>query len=266
MHITSLQNPLVKKVMKLQQKVSFRKKAGLFIAEGRREVSLAIGAGIHAEQLLVCSEIYKSDPFYPIGLDEGAQSVVLYVSRQVYNKLAYRQDAEGVILIGRIPVRSLMDLNLKDHPLILVLEKVEKPGNLGAILRTTDAAGADAVILTDPVTDIYNPNVIRASLGCVFTIPIVISNTQQAIDWLKKINATIYAAALQTDQYYYGVEMRKSTALVFGAEDSGLGESWRQAANQIIKIPMSGQIDSMNIAASVAVLVFEAVRQRKEIN
>ena len=266
MNITSLQNPLVKMILKLQQKAAVRKKAGLFVAEGRREVSLALAAGIEASYLLVCPDMYRADPSYPIDMDASTCNHVTYVARQVYNKIAYREDAEGVILVGHVPVRDLSDLELKDSPLILVLEEVEKPGNLGAILRTADAAGVDAVILTDPATDIYNPNVIRASLGCLFTLPVISCTTEKAVEWLNSKHISIYAAALQTDTYYYGVDMRDATALVFGAEDKGLSEAWRHNASRVIKIPMSGHIDSMNIAASVAVLVFEAVRQRKAVN
>ncbi len=260
--ITSTQNPLVKSILKLQQKASARKSAGLFVAEGRREVSLALAAGIQASHMLICPDIYMVDPAYPINLTAEENAPNIMVSRQVYNKLAYRKDVEGVILVGKTPHHVLEGLRLKKHPLLLVLEKVEKPGNLGAILRTSDAAGVDAVILTDPVTDIYNANVIRASMGCVFTLPVIECTARQAIDWLKKNHVSIYAAALQTETFYYGVEMRHATALVFGAENTGLNQAWRQAANQIIKIPMAGSIDSMNIAASAAILTFEAIRQR----
>ena len=262
MNITSFQNPLIKNVLKLQQKASLRRSTGLFVAEGRREVSLALNNGIQIEHLLVCPEIYKPDPLYPVDMEP--ESAPISVSSQVYNKLAWRKDTEGIILVGKAPEQQLADLTLKDHPLILILEKVEKPGNLGAILRTADAAGVDAVILTDPATDIYNPNAIRASLGCVFTLTVITSTNSQAISWLKDKDVNIYAAALQTDIYYYGVDMQKATALVFGAEDKGLSMDWRQAARQVIKIPMLGRIDSMNISASVAILTFEAIRQRAE--
>lgn len=266
--ITSLQNPLVKQVVRLQQKASERAKTALFVAEGRREVSLALSEGLEFEQILISEEIYRKDPSYPI---ETANSLNLtFVSRVVYNKMAYRQDAEGVILIGKQRPLATDNLQLADDALILVLEGVEKPGNLGAIFRTADAAGVNLLVLADAATDIYNPNAIRASLGCVFTVPAVSISTQYAIDWLKDPDRwppqklpKIYAAVLQTETFYYESNMKGATALIFGAEDTGLTLAWREAAHQLIKIPMSGAIDSLNVGASVAVLCFEARRQRQ---
>lgn len=260
--ITSLQNTLVRKILKLQQKASARRTDGLFVAEGRREVSLALAAGVGIARLLICPEIYRADSSYPIGIEEAGDAC-LEVSLQVYNKIAFRKDVEGVVLVGRTPVYQLDGIRMKKNPLFLVVERVEKPGNLGAILRTADAAGVDAVILTDPATDIYNPNVIRSSLGCAFTLPVVTCQTHEAITWLKDNGIGIYAAALQTDVLYYDVNLCGPAALVFGAEDAGLGQAWRDAASQIIRIPMSGRIDSLNVSASVAILAFEAIRQRR---
>lgn len=261
MIISSLQNPLVKKILKLQKKALERRASGLFVAEGRREVSLAIAAGTELVHLLVCPEIYRADDSYPIYI-ESLGPLVTVVSSHVYNKIAYRRDMEGVVLVGRTPAYSLADIQLRGNPLLIVVERVEKPGNLGAVIRTADAAGVDAVILTDAATDAYNPNVIRASLGCVFTVAVVVSKTDDAIAWLKSKHIAVYAAALQTDIPYHCVDMSGPTALVFGAEDSGLGQAWRDAAARIIKIPMAGRIDSLNVSASVAILAFEAIRQR----
>lgn len=266
--ITSLQNPLVKQLIRLQQKASERTKTGLFVAEGRREVSMAISHGIEIDQLLISEDIYIGDSSYPIDIHESRK--VIFVSRAVYNKLAYRKDVEGVIMIGVQRPLTIEELQLPGDALILVLEGVEKPGNLGAILRTADAAGVDALILADAVIDIYNPNAIRSSLGCVFTVPVLSSSSRDAIAWLKDPGKwpgqklpEIYSAALQTDTFYYDSDMKGATALVFGAEDTGLSESWRTVSHQIIKIPMSGAIDSLNVGASVAVLCFEARRQRQ---
>lgn len=263
MIITSTQNPLIKKIVKLQQKVSARRAEGLFVVEGRREVSLALTAGMEVVHMLVCEEIYRADDAYPVDLG-GHQRCLVRVSQQVYNKVAYRQDAEGILLLSRLPLISLKDVKLTDNPLLLVVERVEKPGNLGAILRTADAAGVDAVILTDPATDLYNPNVIRASLGCVFTMQVVTCLTDEAIAWLKEKQISLYAAALQTDLLYSHTALHGPAAIAFGAEDTGLSQPWRDAAASIIKIPMAGHIDSLNVAASVAILTFEAVRQRRE--
>lgn len=269
LEISSLQNPLVKQVFKLQQKASERRKTGLFVVEGRREVSLAITHRVAVDQILICNDIYREDTSYPINIRSSNR--VTYISRTVYNKLAYRKDAEGVIMTGLQKPLSLNDLYLPGDALVLVLEGVEKPGNLGAVLRTADAAGIDALILADARTDIFNPNAIRASLGCVFTVPTVLCTNHEAIEWLmnpckwpdKKVPA-IYAAALQTSINYCCCNMTGPTTLVFGSEDKGLSETWLSAANQTIKIPMAGAIDSLNLSASVAVLCFEARRQRNQ--
>lgn len=268
--ITSLQNPIIKQVVRLQKKASERSKTNLFVAEGRREVSLAIAHKIKIKQLIICRDLYQEDTSYPVGPLPGEQARPLFVSRAVYNKMALRKDAEGVIVVGLQKNPELTALKLSTNPLILVLEGVEKPGNLGAIFRTADAAGVDALILAGAATDIYNPNAIRASLGCVFTVPAVSCSTPDAIAWLKdpgnwpgQIIPTIHAAALQTENFYYESDMKAATALVFGAEDTGLTTAWREAAHQLIKIPMSGAIDSLNVGASVAVLCFESRRQRQ---
>lgn len=265
--ISSIHNPLVKNILRLQQKVSERRQSGLFVAEGRREVSLALASGIKVQHLLVCREIYSPDPAYPInGIDTGdLLAPTIEITLPVYNKLAYRKDKEGVILVGLQKNHDIEQVSPEHNALVLVLEAVEKPGNLGAILRTADAAGIKTVILADPKTDMFNPNAIRASLGCVFTLQVIECSSSRAIQWLKQNDMTIYAAALQTDTLYYAVSFLKPVALVFGSEDTGLSIPWREASDQIIKIPMSGTIDSLNVSASVAILAFEAVRQRKSI-
>ncbi len=267
--ISSLQNPLVKQILRLQQKQSERSRSGLFVAEGRREVSLALGAGLKCHRLLLCPDIYREDPAYSLGNYLSGQLPVAKVSRQVYNKLAYRRDAEGVVLSGHQRPLSLEQLPLPETPLLLILEGIEKPGNLGAILRTADAAGVHAVILTDSQCDLYNPNTIRASLGCAFTVPVAGCTTDSAIGWLRdkrqwteKQQPLLFAAVLQTQSKYYQANLSGAVALAFGAEDKGLSEGMRQAAHQLICIPMKGRIDSLNVGASVAILSFEVARQR----
>ncbi len=264
--ISSLQNPLVKQLLRLQQKSAERRRSGLFAAEGRREVSLALAGGFEAEQLLLCPDIYQEDPAYPIAPPPGSAREV---SRTVYNRLAWRSDAEGVILLGKQKQHSLSGLKLPRHPLILLLEGIEKPGNLGAILRTADAAGADALILADPKTDLYNPNTIRSSLGCAFTVPSAVCSSQEALDWISHSNEwqeagapRLILASLQASRHYFETDMSGGIVLAFGAEDKGLTPAFRETAHQSIRIPMAGAIDSLNLSASVAVLCFEAVRQR----
>ena len=266
-HISSLQNPLIKQTVRLQQKSSERRKTGLFVVEGRREVSLACAHDIESEQILICDELYRADPTYPIPNNHIRKKTI--VTKAVYNKIAYREDAEGVLMIGKQKLLDFDDLKLPENPLILVLEGIEKPGNLGAIFRTADAAGVDALLLAGPRTDIYNPNAIRASLGCVFSVPAVsaqshdlISRIKDPAKWPGEKQPMIYAAALQNAKEYYDSDLNGPTVLVFGSEDKGLTQPWREAADQIIKIPMAGSIDSLNLAASVAILCFEARKQR----
>ncbi|MBQ2229402.1 MAG: RNA methyltransferase, partial [Bacteroidales bacterium] len=188
---------------------------------------------------------------------------IIEVSREVYDKVAYRGGTEGVIAEMKARERRLEDLDLPRNPLIMVLEAVEKPGNLGAVLRSADAAGADAVIICDPLTDLYNPNLIRASIGAVFTVPVAVCTSSEAIAWLKSRGIRILTAQLQDSSLYYDCDMRCGTALVMGTESTGLTAQWREAADAHIRIPMLGELDSLNVSVSAAILLFEAVRQRQ---
>ena len=194
----------------------------------------------------------------------GHPARIVHVSKEVYAKVAYREGTEGVIAEVCWKERALADLLPQGHaPLILVLESVEKPGNLGAVLRSADAAGADGVILCNPLTDLYNPNLIRASIGAVFTVPVVACTSDEAIAWLKENNIRILTAQLQDSAPYYDVDMTCGTALVMGTEATGLTDAWRQAADAHILIPMLGRLDSLNVSVSAAILLYEAVRQRQ---
>ncbi|MCR4860239.1 MAG: RNA methyltransferase [Bacteroidales bacterium] len=188
---------------------------------------------------------------------------VFEVSKEIYSKISYREGTEGVIAEVRVPERRLEDLALPENPLVMVLESVEKPGNLGAVLRSADAAGADAVLVCDPLTDLWNPNLIRASIGAVFTVPCVACSSQEAIDWLKARGIRILTAQLQDSSLYYDCDMTAGTALVMGTEATGLTDRWRQVADAHIRIPMLGALDSLNVSVSAAILLFEAVRQRQ---
>jgi TrmH family RNA methyltransferase len=181
----------------------------------------------------------------------------------LYRKVAYREGTEGIIAEVEYKSLRLSDLHLPENPLVMVLESVEKPGNLGAVLRSADAAGADAVFICDPLTDLYNPNLIRASIGAVFTVPMVACTSEEAIAFLQAKGIQILTAQLQDSSLYYDVDMRRGTALVMGTEATGLTEQWRQAASAHIRIPMLGQLDSLNVSVSAAILLFEAVRQRQ---
>ena len=209
--------------------------------------------GVRSEELGVKSE--------ELGVrSEHAQCVK--VSASLYERIAYRGSTEGVIALVRSRSLTLADLQLGEAPLVMVLERVEKPGNLGAVLRSADAAGVDAVIVCDPLTDLYNPNLIRSSIGAVFTVPCVACSSDECIAWLKDNDISILTAQLQDSSLYYDTNMTGPTAIVMGTEATGLTEAWRQAADAHIRIPMLGRLDSLNVSVSAAILLYEAVRQR----
>ncbi|MBQ2497176.1 MAG: RNA methyltransferase, partial [Prevotella sp.] len=207
--------------------------------------------------LFVCKELFMGD-------FDVKNATVYTVSPKVYEHIAYRGSTEGVVAVVKCRERSLDDLELGETPLIIVLESVEKPGNLGAVLRSADAAKADAVIVCDPLTDLYNPNLIRASIGAVFTVPVVTCDSSACIDFLKSKNIQILTAQLQDSSLYYETDMRRGIAIVMGTESTGLTQQWRLAADAHIRIPMLGRLDSLNVSVSAAILLFEAVRQRKK--
>lgn len=254
--ITSLSNPKIKRLLELQQKSSERRESGIFVVEGTRELSFCIKEGFEIDTLFVCPEIAKSEEWQ---LDK----VRTYeVSGEVYAKIAYREGTEGVIAEVKQRFLSLQDLKLPPSPLIAVIEGVEKPGNIGAILRTCDAAKVDALFICDPKTDLYNPNLIRASLGAVFTVPCVCLSSAQAIDFLRANDIQILTAQLQDSAEYYNTPMTSGTAIVVGTESTGLTDAWRKVATKHIRIPMRGLLDSLNVSVSAAILLFEANRQR----
>ena len=254
--ISSLQNQKVKQIVLLQQKSSERKKSGLFIVEGLRELRNCVSKGYEIDSLFFCPSLQNEriEDFNTLHSYE--------VTEAVYEKIAYRGSTEGVLAVLRMRHTRLEDLKLPDNPLVVVLESVEKPGNLGAVLRSADAAGADAVMVCDPLTDLYNPNLIRASIGALFTVPVVSVSSEECISFLKSLHIRILTAQLQDSELYYHTDMRCGTAIVMGTEATGLTNQWREAADAHIRIPMLGRLDSLNVSVSAAILLFEAVRQR----
>ena len=258
--ISSTQNPLIKQLLLLKEKSRARKKSGQFLIEGKRELSLAIKGGYKVETVLFYPELFseseaKSMSQYNIEIIE--------ISKDVFQKLAHRDTTEGVIAVVNSKTHQLDDLKLTSkNPLILVAEAPEKPGNIGAILRTADAANVDAVIIANPKSDLYNPNIIRSSVGCVFTTEIAMATSDEAIDFLKKYNFNIFSAILQESEPYHSQDYTLPTAIVVGTEATGLTEEWRQAATKNVSIPMQGVIDSMNVSVAAGILIFEAKRQR----
>ena len=258
--ITSLQNPLVKYLFTLTQKSKQRKEQQQFLIEGKREISLALEAGYLIEQLFICPDILSEVEVEK--LFSGYKCTA--ISTQVYEKLTYRSSTEGILALAQCKNHALSGVEFqKAHPLVLVAEAPEKPGNIGALLRTADAAGIDAVYIANPKTDLYNPNIIRSSVGTVFTVPIFMGSSEEIRTHLQQQGFAIYCAALTASQPYDQVSYKGRTAIVVGTEDTGLSPTWLKASTQNIIIPMQGKIDSMNVSVSAAILIFEAVRQRK---
>ena len=268
--ITSTQNPKIKDLLALQEKSKERRKKGLFVVEGRRELLHCMAVGYKPFTIFFCPDIISREDrqeiedavTYDYGSDDRRLPSVIEIPQHLYDKVAYRGGTEGVIAELHCKDMSLDSLKVKENPLVVVLESVEKPGNLGAILRSADAAGADAVIVCDPLTDMYNPNLIRSSIGAIFTVPVATATSEETIKWLKDKGIKIYTAQLQDSEWYYDTDMKGGTAIVMGTEATGLTDAWRKAADAHIKIPMLGRLDSLNVSVSAAILLFEAVRQR----
>ena len=258
--ITSAQNPKIKDLLALQEKSKERRKKGLFVVEGRRELLHCIEAGYKPYTVFFCPEIISAADFQDIA--DHCDCNFFEIPQHLYDKVAYRGGTEGVIAELECKKMSLETLNLPENPLVVVLESVEKPGNLGAVLRSADASGVDAVIVCDPLTDMYNPNLIRSSIGAIFTVPAATASSEDTIKWLKSKGIKIYTAQLQDSEWYYDTDMTGGTAIVMGTEATGLTDCWRKAADAHIKIPMLGKLDSLNVSVSAAILMFEAVRQR----
>lgn len=257
--ITSIQNPFIKSLVLLQEKSKYRKQTGQFLIEGKREIELALKGGYEIETVLFLPEIISENEITKL---TNRQIELIEISKEVYQKLAYRDTTEGIIGIAKIKKTTLSDLKLSKTPLILVAEGLEKPGNLGALLRTADAANIDAVLIANPKSDMFNPNIIRSSVGCIFTNQIATGTSDEIIAFLKENKINIYAATLQNSTAYHTQDYTQSTALVVGTEATGLSDEWRIAATQNIIIPMQGEIDSMNVSVAAAILLFEAKRQR----
>lgn len=257
--ITSVQNPFIKQLIQLQEKAKVRKQLGLFVIEGQREVELAVKGGYEIDTLLFCPELAGKAEKLKI---EIAEKLKIEISKDVYQKIAYRDTTEGIVAIAKSKPLHLSDLKIGKNPLILVAEGLEKPGNLGALLRTADAANIDAVIIANPKSDVYNPNIVRASVGCLFTRQIAVATSEEAITYLKENNINIYCATLQDSATYHCQNYTEASALVVGTEATGITEIWRKNATKNINIPMQGVIDSMNVSVAAAILIFEAKRQR----
>jgi TrmH family RNA methyltransferase len=259
MQISSLSNPKIKTLIKLE-KSGHRADMGLFTVEGKKEILLCAEAGYEVTELYYCPEIVKDQSILQNPLFKSAQ--LIEITLPVFEKIAYREGRDGYFAVAKMRYKSLQEIQLTKIPLIVVLEAVEKPGNLGAILRSADAAQVDAVIVCDKKTDIFNPNAIRSSLGCIFTNQVVCCSNDECLAWLKEKGINTYAAALTATEFYHEQDFKRPTALVFGTEAEGLSDFWLHKADKQIKIPMRGKIDSLNVSGSCAIMMFEVARQR----
>lgn len=256
--ITSHHNPKIKSLIALE-KPRGRKKQCLFLIEGRNEINLALRAGYRIGNLFFCEDMIRHEDVLTFGLPDKA---LFPVTKDVFDRIAIRESTGGVIAVAEQKVHRLDLVDPGPNPLLLILETVEKPGNLGAILRTADAAGLAAVVICDPQTDFYNPNVIRSSLGCIFTIQVASASSEETIEWLNKNDVDIYCTSLAGAEPYHIQDYTGPCAIVMGAESTGLTERWTTHSKANIIIPMAGTIDSMNVSTAAAVVVFEARRQR----
>lgn len=259
--ITSTSNPRVKELKSLQ-KAKERRSRGVFIIEGLKEIEKAILSDYQFNSVYYCPDLISKDRIDNMLGSLKHNLPIEEISTKVYNQVAYRENSGGLIVCAKPKTTELSGLKISKNPLILVVESVEKPGNLGALLRTADAAGVNGVIVCDPHTDIYNPNVIRASIGSVFTTPLVLSDSKTIVEWLKNKGIKLFCTALSASKPHYEIDFTVPSAIVMGSESTGLTDEWLNKSDQNIIIPMHGAADSMNVSTSAAVIVFEAIRQR----
>ena len=257
-HITSTKNARIQNLVRLD-KPRARKEQGVFIIEGRKEIEKAFAAGYQMITVFFCPDLIT---LREVEKYTGQPGEVFSVSREVFAKISYRDESGGMVVISKPKDHCLQNIHLQENPLIIVLESVEKPGNLGAILRTADAAGVDALVVCDTQTDLYNPNVIRSGLGCLFTVPVATGTSEEVIAWLKEKQVSIFCTELNASLPYHTVDFRPPAAIVLGTESTGLTQKWLHVSDQNIIIPMSGMADSLNVSVSAAIVVFEAKRQR----
>lgn len=262
MIITSPQNSRVKNAIRLRDG-RFRRRQGQMLIEGVGELRRAIRAGVRPIESFVCQSLCEGPETQALLRELAAAGGEMFqVSQRVFEKMAFGSRSEGVLAVAAIPQSALDSLMLGDNPLVAVLEGVEKPGNLGAVLRSADAAGVSALIAAEPRCDLYNPNAIRASLGTIFSLPVCAATNAETLDWLEKNNMQIIAARVDAAEYYTAVDFRRPTAIVLGSEAEGLTAAWNDARVRPVRLPMRGAADSLNVSVAAAVMFYEALRQR----
>jgi TrmH family RNA methyltransferase len=264
--LTSLQNPRIKQAVRLRDRKE-RDRSGLFIIEGYRELLRAVDGKSKVEILFICPELFLgANEQALIDRVEKSGAQVFACTKAVFHKLSYRDRPDGLVGIAPQQKLTLEDITLsrKHPPLLVIAEAIEKPGNLGTILRSSDAVGVDALIVCDRCTDIYNPNVVRASVGTLFTVPVIEAGGKETLEWLKDNHISILAATPQAEQEYTDVDMTRPLSIAVGTEQLGLSALWMKQADIQVRIPMFGVADSLNVATATTLLLYEALRQRKK--
>lgn len=261
MRITSLQNPRVKTAVRLRDRRA-REDSGLMLVEGFHELSLALASGVRPTELFFCPEEAKADELPLLARLRSSGTDILEVTSSVQRKLAYREHPDAWLAVAPLPKHRLADLVLGDSPLLVIAEAVEKPGNLGAILRSADAAGADAVIVCDRRTDLFNPNVVRASKGTVFQVPVAEGDSAQVLAWLADRCIRLVAATPAAPRAFWEADLTGGIAIAVGTEKEGLSAAWLDRADLAVHIPMRGRANSLNVAQAATLLLYEAMRQR----
>lgn len=260
-HISSLQNPAVKETLQLLEKSRLRKTRGLFVAEGLNELNMCLKSGYRFQKLFYCEDEITSaelaEWFQPLSPDIDVYSV----SVDVMKKIAYRSGVKNAVAVVETKPLAQTQFSKSKNPFYIVAESVEKPGNLGALLRSADASGTTAVILCDPAVDIYNPNVIRSSVGCVFSVPVLVMSPQDAVQFLHENKIAVYTTFMDNSVSIWNQDLTKPSAVVVGTESTGLSDFWNSAGINV-NIPMFGLVDSLNVSTAAALMMFEMARQR----
>lgn len=263
--ITSPSNARLKALVALHKRRS-RAEAGVTVVEGYDELALAVEGGVVPTTLYWCPELVSGDRTELVERVAGAGAEAVSLGRAAYEKVSYRDSPDGFLAVVPDPTRSLDALDLPDQALVLVVEGIEKPGNLGAMLRTAEAAGVHAVVAASPVTDWANPNVVRASKGTLFAVPVANAPTDAVISWLRGRGIAIVVATPEADRLVTDVDLTRSVALVVGTEHEGVTAAFKAAADHLVKLPMAGRINSLNVSNAAAVSIYEAVRQRSVVD
>ncbi|MFA5420720.1 MAG: RNA methyltransferase [Patescibacteria group bacterium] len=258
--ITSTSNQRIKDVAKIIKDNRKRQEEGVVVVDGKREIEEALRSGWLIEEFFYCSDFFKDGELADFFIDKSNECYSL--SKKVFEKISYKKNPDGYLAIFKEKFLSLEDFKLKENPLILVLESVEKPGNLGAVIRTAYASGVDLIILNDQKTDIYSPNVIRSSTGFIFSMPLVVSSIDDTFDYLKNNFVNIYVTTLKGSKSHFDCDFKKSSAIIFGTESDGISDKWFEKDIDKVRIPMIKDVDSLNISVSAGIIIYEAMRQR----